>query len=270
MENKGKFPQWIVKVNKYIVSFVSKISKLFDRIIYSKKSSILVSFIAAVMICVAVNFDDITYVIFNKEDATLNVPAIPVEVNIDESKYQVSGIPETVDLVLTGNPVDIQVFRNKNTAKVEVDLRKFKEGTNEIPLQVKNIPPHLKADINPPTASVEIEKKVEKNFVIRPELLLGAGQKMDDFESPTLANRTVSIKATQGKINSIRRVEAIIDATGKLDDFEVNAPLVAYDTSGNRVDVEMDPSSVLVSVRLNKSKDKEDKEEDKEEKKEEE
>ena len=248
MSDNNKVPGPIEKARKLVLNFLTKLSKVFDRIVYSKKSSVIVSFLAAAVICITVNYDDISYEFLNKEDATLNVPGVKVEVKIDESKYYVSGIPETVDMVLTGSPADIQTFRNNNTAYVDVDLRKFKEGENVISLKVKNIPGHLEVEVTPENVTVNIEKKVTKSFIIRPELLLGAGQKLDDFEISSLSSETVTVKATQAKLNSIRKVEAIVDATGKVSDFETNAVLAAYDSAGNKVDVEIDPVKVTVKV----------------------
>ena len=246
-QNQG-VPGPIENLKKSVMGILTKLSKMFDRIVYSKKSSVLVSFIAAVMICITINFEDISYEFFNKEDATLNVTGISLEVKVDEEKYQVNGLPKTVDLVLTGSPADIQTFRNNNTATVVVDLRKFKEGENVIPLEAKNIPGQIKVTVVPEKANVVIEKKITKSFVVKPEILLGVGQKMEDFEEPVMGADTVLVRATQDKINSIRKIEAIVDATGKLTNFEVNAPLVAYDASGNKLDVEIEPATVAVKV----------------------
>lgn len=248
MDNKNGVPTYLKKIQKFIFGLLTKLSKIFDRIVYSKKSSIIVSFAAALLVCITINFEDISYEFFNKEDATLNVPGIVVEVKVDEQKYQVNGMPKTVDLVLTGSPADIQAFRNKNSAAVVVDLRKFKEGENVIPLEAKNIPASLKVSVTPDKANVVIEKKVTKSFVVRPELLLGPGQKIEDFENPVIGNETVVVRATQTKINAIRKIEAIVDTTGKVSSFEVNAPLVAYDASGNKVDVEIEPATIAVKV----------------------
>ena len=248
MNDQKGVPGPLQNLKKSVMAILTKLSKLFDRIVYSKKSSVFVSLIAAIMICITINFEDISYEFFNKEDATLNVPGVSVEVKVDEEKYQVNGLPKTVDLVLTGSPADIQTFRNNNTATVVVDLRKFKEGETVIPLEAKNIPGQIKVTVVPEKANVVIEKKITKSFVVKPEILLGVGQKMEDFEEPVMGSETVLVRATQDKINSIRKIEAIVDATGKLTNFEVNAPLVAYDASGNKLDVEIEPSTVAVKV----------------------
>ena len=245
--NSG-IPEPIEKLRKVLFDIFTKLSKIFDRIVYSKKSSVIVSLVAAVMFCITVNYEEISFEFFNREDATLNVPGVKIDVKIDSDVYQVNGLPQTVDLTLTGSPADIQTFRNNNTAVVEADLRKFKEGENVVPLTVKNIPPKLKVDVSPQNVTVKIEQKKTKSFLIRSELLLGAGQKLDDFEIADISAETVTVKATQDKLNSIRKISAIVDATGRNSDFETSALLVAYDGSGDKVDVQIEPSKVMVKV----------------------
>ena len=80
--------------------------------------------------------------------------------------------------------------------------------------------------------------------------MVGNGQKESDFESMNSMTKTVMVKATQEKLNSIRMINAIVDTTGQVGDFETEAPLVAYDSSGNRVDVEMNPKTIRVSVKV--------------------
>ena len=247
MPNSG-IPEPIEKFRKILVNTFTKLSKIFDRIVYSKKSSVIVSLVAAIMFCITVNYEEISFEFFNREDATLNVPGVKIEVKIDSDVYQVNGMPQTVDLTLTGSPADIQTFRNNNTAVVEADLRKFKEGENVVSLNVKNVPSKLKVEVTPPNVTVKIEQKKTKSFLIRPEFLLGAGQKLDDFEIVNISAETVTVKATQEKLNAIRKVSAIVDATGRISDFETGAVLVAYDGSGNKLDVQIEPIKVMVKV----------------------
>lgn len=229
----------------------SRLSKLFDKIIYHKKSSIIVSLLVSIGICVGVNFDDIQYTFFNKDQTTLNVPGVAVEVKADTETYEISGVPSTVDLTLTGDPADIQSFRNQtNQAVVIADLRTFAEGDNVVTLQATNIPNQIDTIINPATVEVEVQKKRTQSFPVDAELLIGIGQKKSDFDEVTPAQSMVQVKATQDKLESIRKVEAIVDTTGKNSDFTINAPLVAYDASGDKLDVEINPSSVEVSVKL--------------------
>lgn len=239
------------KVKKFGSALFSRLSKLFDKIVYHKTSSVIVSLLVSIGICVAVNFDDIRYTFFNSDMTTLNLPGVPVEVKADMDTYEISGIPSTVDLTLTGDPADIQSFRNQSSnAVVVADLRSFAEGDNVVSLQASNVPSQIEVQINPSTLNVDLEKKITKSFPVDAELLIGVGQKRSDFDTATTAQTSVQIKATLEKLQSIRKVEAIVDTTGKSADFTINAPLVAYDANGSKVDAQITPASVEVSVTV--------------------
>ena len=68
---------------------------------------------------------------------------------------------------------------------------------------------------------------------------------------PEFAQGTkINIRASQDTLNSIALVKALIDVSGQTDDFEVEAPLVAYDRNGQAVSAEIVPSSITASVSV--------------------
>ena len=254
--NKKGPSVWFNELRGLLTLIFQKVSKLVDRVLFDKKGSVIISLVLSIMICVVINYEDISLKLFND---TRNVA---VEVLADTDKYDVAGVPSTVDVSLTGDATSIQVFRSKGSVQVVADLKKYSEGENIINLKVKNLPEKIEAVVDPATIDVTLSKKVTKSFTIQPELLVGSNQKVTDFETPTLDVMTVKITASQNQLNSIRIVKALIDCTGQIQDFEANAALAAYDAKGNRVNVTLSPETVHASVKLakNTSLDKEDSE----------
>lgn len=257
--NKKGPSVWIHELHSLLNLLFQKVSKLVDRILFDKKGSIIVSLILSIMICVVINYEDISLKLFNDTRTTVDLRNVAVEVLADTEKYDVAGVPSTVDVSLTGDATSIQVFRSKGNVQVIADLKKYSEGENIINLKVKNLPDKIDAVIDPATIDVTLSKKVTKTFSIQSELLVGSNQKVSDFDTPELDTMNVKITASQNQINSIRIVKALIDCTGQLQDFEANATLAAYDAKGNRVNVVLSPDTVHASVKLAKNNaDKED------------
>lgn len=229
---------------------VGRVSRLFDRIIYSDRGSLVISGLIAVLICVAVNSDDLSYRLFNKDAATLNLPAVPVEVLVDENNYEVSGVPPTADITVVGDGADIQLVRTQNSASVTADLRNAAEGSNTIALTASGLPTGLDITVNPETVNAVLAKKYSKTFFISSDLIVGAGQSANAYQKPVLSTRSVTIKATRNKLNSIRFVRAIVDTSGYEGSFQAEVPLVAYDSAGKQVSVSISPSTVTADVRL--------------------
>ena len=247
--NKKSPSVWFNELRGLLTLIFQKVSKLVDRILFDKKGSVIISLVLSIMICVVINYEDISLKLFNDTRTTVDL-------------RNVAGVPSTVDVSLTGDATSIQVFRSKGSVQVVADLKKYSEGENIINLKVKNLPEKIEAVVDPATIDVTLSKKVTKSFTIQPELLVGSNQKVTDFETPTLDVMTVKITASQNQLNSIRIVKALIDCTGQIQDFEANAALAAYDAKGNRVNVTLSPETVHASVKLakNTSLDKEDSE----------
>lgn len=228
----------------------SKISKLFDRVIYSDRLSLIASFILALVFCLSINFQDLSFRFFNNGAVTLNLANVPVEVLVDENAYEVSGVPTTADITVEGDPTDIQLVRTQNSATVTTDLRSLGEGTNTVPLDAAGLPTGLTVKVNPSTVQVTLAKKYTKTFFITPDVIVGTGQSMNAYNKPVLSVRSVTVRATRDKLNAIRAIRAIVDTSGYDGPFSAEVPLVAYDGSGKQVNVTISPSTVTAEVTM--------------------
>lgn len=251
-DNKKKkgFPAFVAHVSAMGRMIGSTASKLFDKIIYNRKASIVVSVLAAVIICVSVNYSELSNIFFNKENTTLNLPSVSVDVKMDSDRFAVTGLPSTVDMTVTGSPADIQVFRaQQQNVTVMADLTNFGEGKNVVELRAMNVPDNLQVTLTPPSVEVTLIRKETRTFNVKPELLLGSGQKVTDFETPELSEKRVKITATPDALNSIRVVKAFVDASGQTGDFTTTAAISAYNANGERVAVNTVPETVEATVK---------------------
>lgn len=238
---------WVWTILRFIFE---KLSKLFDRILFHKTGSLIVSLLASICICVAIDYQDIQLNILHDQNTSVALNNIEVKTLIDDDTYEVTGIPETVTVTLQGNSTDIQVYRKQGNIQVVADLRNYSQGENIIDLKVDNLPSQLEATVDPSTVTVDIEKKITKTFKISSELLLSDNQKSSDFETPELSKSSVKITGSQKQIDSIRSVKAIVDASDKSSYFETEAKLVAYDAQGSTVDVSIQPQTVHATVNV--------------------
>ncbi|MBP3853722.1 MAG: hypothetical protein J6D18_04045, partial [Erysipelotrichaceae bacterium] len=215
-----------------------KFSKLLDSVLYNRNRALAASLLAAVLITGSVNYQEIRTRFFNEHQASIDVPNVPVETLVDSDRYEVKGVPGQVDVTLTGDPNEIREYRNKDNMRVVVDLRqRNSEGDVDVDLEVANLPDTLRASVNPQTITVTLAAKVTRDFSITTELMVSGNQKASDFEVSSFKDTTVRVTGSESKIDSIRSVKAVIDASGQTSNFETNATLVAYDATGNTVDV---------------------------------
>lgn len=225
-----------------------KFSKIFDRILFDGKGSVVVSLLLAIFICIAIDYDTISIRLLNDTTTTVTISDVSVNVLYDSDKYEIEGVPSNVDITITGETADIQVYRQQGNMQVSADLRKYGEGSAIIDLSVEGLPSSLTAKVEPSSITVQIDEKHMKTYSVTPELMVGNGQKISDFQTPSLETSVVEITGSRSKLESIRVVKALIDTTGQTSSFTTNATIVAYDATGNVLDVDINPSTVEVYV----------------------
>lgn len=252
--NQDSFHTRLVKSWQRMISgWVSRVSKTFDRVIYSTHTSVVVAGILALIICVAINYQELSFQFFKGNAVSYTMPAVPVEMLGDESNYEITGVPSAVEVTVVGDAADIQLVRTQNSVTVTADLRNAPEGSSTIPLEPAGLPTGLDVSVYPSSADVTLTKKIAKTFFIYPDVIIGAGQNLASWQTPQLSATSVIVKATREKINAVRTVRAIVDTSGRDSDFTAQVPLVAYDATGKQVNVELSPSEVTATVLLKRS-----------------
>ena len=237
----------ILNASNYIYE---KMSKAMDSIIYNRTGAMIASLLAAIIITAGVNYGEIRSRIFHENRTSVEITDVRVETLYDSNLYDVKGIPSRVDVTLVGEPADIQTYRNEGNIRVVADLREQNEGESTVEFRVANLPDTIQVTINPKEANATLSEKITKEFSVTPELMLSANQKANNFEVANLKDVTVNVTGSQTKVDSIRSVKAVIDTAGYYENFEANATLVAYDGTGNTVDVKIEPSTVKVNVKV--------------------
>ena len=175
---------------------------------------------------------------------------IPVKVVYNSEIYEISGLPETVNVIVMGDMSDITLQKSQSTSSVTADLSGLTEGTYSVKLEPTNFISRLSVTVeDTPSASVTIKKKVTQHFNISYEYI--NTNKMDGIYTlsvPTFDNTQVLVRASQDTIDSIAMVKALIDVSGVTTDFTTTATLVAYDQQGNVVNCDIVPSTVNATV----------------------
>lgn len=251
-QNPKHSTPFLEKIQNVLRSLFRKFNKMFDRIIFNKVGSLIVSFLISLVICLGINYDNIRVELFNDRTTIVDLGNIDVDIQLDEENFEVSGVPSSVQVSLSGEAMDIQVFRQQNpNLKVEADLRQYDEGSHVIELELKNLPSTLKSIISPETVTATITKKQTRSFTVSPEIVIGTGQKSSDFKTPVLSQNMVTVRATADELNAIRFVRAIVDVSGHTNEekkFEVKASVACYDADGSRVQVEIEPDKIDATV----------------------
>lgn len=226
----GNFERWLTRKNTLIIlSLVLAIGFFF---VVDSKSIILVDSSAEVL------YDQ-------KVEATYNREA-----------YVVEGLPETVDVTMIGGTAELYLAKQLASGTVKVDLTNYKEGSHKVNLKYDSTINSVNYKLDPSSVTVIIYPKVSKTVNVDVDVLNKSS--LDSklaVQNVTIDQEEVIIKGAEHTLEKVSTVKALVDIKNiidpkvgviTLDDVK----LVAYDNSGNVVDVEIVPNKVTATVSI--------------------
>lgn len=226
-----------------------------DKWLRSKWFVSILSLALTILLYVFVNVETTTsqkdprYTPSNSEE-TEQVENMPVNIKIDDEKYVVSGVPESVNVSLEGSASILRPTARQRAFDVYVDLRKLGPGEHSVEVEYANLPKGLKAYIEPKTVDVTLEKRATKTFKVKADYInedkLPKGYELGE---PIIEPDTVKITSSDSVIDQLALVKVFVDVTGLTDSVNKReVPVNVYDHLGNELDVKIEPKNVLVSL----------------------
>ena len=176
--------------------------------------------------------------------------------NYNEEAYVVEGLPETVDVVLMGKKSNIYLAKQYPGQGVSVDLRELSAGTHKVTLKYTNEIKTINYKIDPSQVTVIIYDKVSSQREVTAEVVHrnNLDSKLD-ISDISLSKSEVTIKGSSKKLESVAYVKALIDIDNLVEptigkSTISNNKLVAYNNSGEIIDVEILPKVVDAELTI--------------------
>ena len=185
----------------------------------------------------------------NKSATTLN--NVAVSTIISDQVYEVSGVPETVNATLVGDPSDISLVNSQGNFQVVADLTDFTEGTHEVKLLPKNVSERVDVTLDPSVAMVTIKRKTSRRYTLGYDFV--NTDKMDKIYAlgtPEFEQGEVVVSASEDTLDEVAFVKALIDVSDVTKTFETEASIVAYNQQGERVEVDILPATMKTKVEV--------------------
>ena len=248
------FDKWLItpitKLILLIGSFFDSNNKSFDKLLNKKSTLLVISFLISFGIFLIIDnesnvmIDQYAEVLYNqKVNATYN-----------EELYVVEGLPKSVDITLIGQKRHIFLAKQKPSSGVTVDLTGLKPGNHKVNLKYSERIKSLDYKLDPSEVTVTIYEKVSDTKSLTVDILhkddLDSKLHIDDV---SLNRDTVIIKGAKYMLDKVATVRALVDVD-EINNPEAGTitlkkvPLVAYDTDGNVLDVEVVPKTVSAKV----------------------
>lgn len=250
------FDKWlIVPITKFILkitNFFKDNSKGIDKFIGKKSTLIVISLILAFAVFILIDRDS-SVMADQYAEILYNQPVTAV---YNEELYVVEGLPKTVDITLVGEKRHIFLAKQAPSKGVSVDLTGLSEGNHKVTLKYSQRLKSLDYKLDPSIVTVTIYPKVSGTKNLTYDILHSDNLDPKLFIKDVELDRDdVIIKGAKYKLEKVATVKALVD----VDDFVnpkagqltlKNVELVAYDTNGKVVDVEIVPKTVTAKVTI--------------------
>ena len=238
------FEETIFKFFRWVSSFI-------DRVFFSSKNTFIVSLVLAVMLYLLVNISDNNNPFATPLLSARTLSSVNVTARYNSESFELSGLPNSCEIVLTGEAANVNNAASRSGYCL-VNLEGYTEGTHSVKLEAYGYGDNVTATVTPSEQLVTLKRKTTRQFSLGYEFI---NQNSLDSRyilgNPEFASgNIVNIRASEDTLNSIAFVKALIDVSGQNANFEVEAPLVAYDKSGQAVNAEIVPSTVKANVTI--------------------
>lgn len=223
----------------------------------------LIALVLAVLLFAYVKTDHLTATRTSGGDSNQNNSALmstktttitmPVDLDVNTSKYVVSGYRENVKVTLSGTSALVTTLTNTRNFKVYLDLQDYKAGKYTVKYKVTGLGKDIKYKIDPELAKISIARRRTTNFEIRYRYdtnMIKEGYTMGNVKSST-----TEVQAT-GSATDIERISQVVAdvnvPSNTTEDISARAVLQALDVNGNIVNVVLTPQSVNVTIPVTK------------------
>lgn len=245
----------ILPITKLVVFIEGKFKgkgSVVERVISRKPGLIIVSLLIAGIVFVVADTRSTSLIETTAE--VLYDQAISA--NYNEEAYVVEGLPETVDITLIGRKSDIYLAKQLPTNDITVDLTGLEPGVHKVNLKYKKALSSVEYKLDPSVATIIIYEKVSNEKEVNYEVI--NKDKVDSkllVEDVTLSTEKVYVKGKESTLEEVASIKALVDLKNLVDprvgEQEIkNVKLVAYDSTGEKVDAEVVPGSITATVKI--------------------
>ncbi len=260
------FKKIYVFIDKFIVTPISRffyyVNKKFkksggkvDRLLNSQKFLIYLSLGIAVAVFLLIDSKAIRLL---ESDAEV-ISNVPVVVKYNAEAYVVEGVPDFVDITITGRKSDIYLAKQLGEYEVVLDLSDYSSSDTayKVFFTYSRSIENLTYKLDPSYVSVIIKNKVSDVASLSPDLL--NLDKLDpklSVKSIVLDQNEAVVKGSESTLSKIAMVKALVDLKNKnlteAGTYTINdVKLVAYDNNGKILNnIEIVPGVINATVTL--------------------
>lgn len=254
------FDKWLITpLTKFFVSFIdffnNKGSK-FEKFLVNRQALVVISLLFALITFYMIDEKHVTLI--DKSAEVLYNQKVNVKMN--EALYVVEGVPEEVDVTLVGRKMDVYLAKQYPLNGVTLDLTGYTPGSYSVGFKYEQAVSSVEYKVDPSSVNIRIYDKISVTKEVSKDIIhkdhLDSKLFIDEGEITFGKNEdNVIVKGASHRLDEVASVKAIIDID-KISNIKVgtttlsDVPLIAYDSEGNKMDVEIVPATVNATIKI--------------------
>ena len=187
---------------------------------------------------------------------TQTIESVPVDIKYDSDKYFISGYSYDAEVYLTATTqlaLTTETSSDTRHFKLVADLSNLGQGTSRVPIQVKDLPAGMSAQVSPSTLTATIGKKASKTFDVVANITSDKLANGYEVKKVSLDATKVEVTSSEDIINQIDHVQAVLEGDSNLsEDYDGNLVLQAVSTNGTVLASSISPAKVHAKISLRK------------------
>lgn len=186
------------------------------------------------------------------ENSTETISNVPVHIKGNVQNYYITGLPETVDVELSG-PANLiqQTLEAENFKVVTEDLEQLGPGQHYIKLRLDGISKELHYKLSPSSVNITIAELQTQTYPI--EVRVNSDQLPPDYAvgNVSVNPQSVTLSGSADKLQEISQVYVTVDIPSDASDsYTTSATVLIADSQGQMLDISADPKQVEVQVDI--------------------
>lgn len=182
---------------------------------------------------------------------------VPVKSYYDTDNLVISGVPDTVTVKLQGPKNLVQQASALRNFEVFVDLTETEMGNQRVPVTIRDVSDRLTVTIEPGYADVSVQEKVSKEFKVEAEYSGNIVEEGYLAEKPEVKPNKVKITGAKDIVDRITYVKATVNSNSKITEtITREASVLVLDKEMNKLNVEVEPKMVEVTIPVKSSSEK--------------
>lgn len=175
----------------------------------------------------------------------------PLELNVNSTKYFVTGYPENVKVTIEGPAALVTTTANTQNFKVYANLSGLSVGRHSVKVQVDGLNKELSYQLSTKYIHINIQPRRTATYKVHADFNKENAASGYEVGTPRLGTSSVKVTGAVSEVSKVAKVVAVVNTQKNLQKaVNQQAMIEALDANGQTLNVVLTPSTTSVYIPI--------------------